>query len=67
MKFKKTDLYVLLSHSAGNEKRQAEQYLINKYNLWQYVPLTEQKELQDTHFEIDKKFAKMLKVAICKN
>tara|TARA_Y100000114_G_scaffold44835_1_gene40509 strand:- start:10422 stop:10631 length:210 start_codon:yes stop_codon:yes gene_type:complete len=64
MKFKKADLYVLLCHSAGNEKRQEEQTLIKKYNLWQYIPKSEYRDLKNTCKEIDYKFAQMLKAVL---
>jgi hypothetical protein len=64
MKFKKADLYVLLCHSAGNEKRQEEQTLIEKYNLWQYIPKSEYEDLKKTCKEIDLKFAQMLKAVM---
>tara|TARA_Y100001937_G_scaffold126874_1_gene197330 strand:+ start:1764 stop:1973 length:210 start_codon:yes stop_codon:yes gene_type:complete len=64
MKFKKADLYVLLCHSAGNEKRQVEQTLIEKYNLWKYIPKSEYEDLKNICKEIDFKFTKMLEAVL---
>ena len=63
-KIKKTELYVLLCHSAGNEKRQHEKYLIDKYNLWQHIPESEYKQLQKDIKATEKKYAEILRHTI---
>tara|TARA_R100000773_G_scaffold752_5_gene1347 strand:+ start:3029 stop:3253 length:225 start_codon:yes stop_codon:yes gene_type:complete len=58
---KKADLYVWICHLAGNEKRQHEQYLIKKYNLWQHIPKSEYNDLQEINKNIEHKFNQILK------